>query len=182
MKLQLRKTKTDKKDAHVIAQYMHEQKEAYSKSVMSSDITELRDLSRQRESLIDQMNAQKVEIKRILSVTFPELEKITNIFTKSMLRLLFQYPSASAIKSTRRSKIAKALIPGSYGKQTEESVEAIRNAAKRSIGVVSHTKDVVLKQKVSILMQLEEHLSELSEILIEGGRRRDTDIHEGHRQ
>jgi hypothetical protein len=108
------------------------------------------------------MTAQKVDIKRILSVTFPELEKITNIFTKSMLRLLSQYPSASAIKSTRRAKIAKTLIPGSYGKQTDESVNAIRKAAKTSIGVVSQAKEVVLKQKVSILIQLEEHLSELS--------------------
>ena len=45
MKLQLRKTKTDKKDAQVIAQYLNEQREAYSQSVMSSDITDLRDLS-----------------------------------------------------------------------------------------------------------------------------------------
>jgi len=167
MKLQLRKTKTDKKDAQVIAQYLVEQREAYTQSVMSADIKDLRDLSRQRESLVDQMTAQKVDIKRILSVTFPELESITNIFTKSMLRLLSQYPSASAIKNARRTRIAKALIPGSYGKQTDESVDAIRNAAKTSIGVVSHTKEVVLKQKVSILMQLEEHLQELSEILIE---------------
>jgi transposase len=134
---------------------------------MRSDITELRDLSRQRESLVDQMTAQKVDIKRILSVTFPELERITNIFTKSMLRLLSQYPSASAIKNTRRAKIAKALIPGSYGKQTDESVDVIRKAAKTSIGVVSQAKEVVLKQKVAILIQLQEHLSQLSEILIE---------------
>jgi transposase len=167
MKLQLRKTKTDKKDARVIAQYIIEQREVYAQRVISSDIADLRDLLRQRESLVDQMNAQKVDIKRILSVTFPELERITNIFTKSLLRLLSQYPSASAIRSTRRSQIAKALIPGSYGKQTDKSVDAIRNAAKTSIGIVSHTKEIVLKQKVSILMQLEEHLSELSEILIE---------------
>lgn len=167
MKLQLRKTKTDKKDALVIAQYLNERREAYSQSVISSDIADLRDLSRQRESLVDQMSAQKVDIKRILSVTFPELESITNIFTKSMLRLLCQYPSASAIKKARRTRIVKTLIPGSYGKQTDESVDAIRKAAKTSIGVVSHTKEIVLKQKVSILIQLEEHLQELSEILIE---------------
>lgn len=167
MKLQLRKTKTDKKDALVIAQYLIERREIYSQSIMTSDITDLRDLSRQRESLVDQMSAQKVEIKRILSVTFPELERITNIFTKSMLRLLCEYPSASAIKKAKRSRIAKRLIPGSYGKQTDESVDAICKAAKTSIGVESPTKELVLKQKVSILIQLDEHLSELSEILIE---------------
>jgi transposase len=84
-----------------------------------------------------------------------------------MLRLLYQYPSAYAISNAKRSRIVKTLIPGSYGKQTDESVDAIRKAAKTSIGIVSHTKEVVLKQKVSILMQLEEHLHELTEILIE---------------
>lgn len=128
---------------------------------------DLRDLSRQRESLVEQITAIKVEIKRILSVTFPELERITNLFTKSMLRLLCQYPSAHAITNAKRSRVAKMLIPCSYGKQTDESVDAIRKAAKTSIGVESTTKEVVLKQKVSILMQLEEHLHELTEILIE---------------
>ena len=59
MKLQLRKTKTDKKDAHVIAQYLNKQREAYSQSVISSDIADLRDLSRQRESLVDQMSVSR---------------------------------------------------------------------------------------------------------------------------
>lgn len=167
MKLQLRKTKTDKKDARVIAQYLLEQRETYAQSVLSSDITDLRDLSRQRESLVDQITAMKVEIKRVLSITFPELERTTNLFTKSMLRLLCQYPSAHAISSAKRTRIAKTLIPGSYGKQTDESVDAIRKAAKTSIGVESTTKAVILKQKVSILIQLEEHLDELTEILIE---------------
>jgi hypothetical protein len=81
--------------------------------------------------------------------------------------LLYQYPSAYAISNAKRSRIVKTLIPGSYGKQTDESVDAIGKAAKTSIGVESTTKEVVLKQKVSILMQLEEHLHELTEILIE---------------
>jgi transposase len=59
MKLQLRKTKTDKKDAHVIARYFLEQKDAVAQSVLSSDITDLRDLSRQRESLVDQITVMK---------------------------------------------------------------------------------------------------------------------------
>jgi transposase len=167
MKLQLRKTKTDKKDALIIAHYLIEQREAYSERTLSSDITDLRDLSRQRESLVDQMTAIKVDIKRVLSVIFPELERITNIFTKSMLRLLSQYPSASAIRNAKRTRIAKALIPGSYGKQTDESVDALRKAAKTSIGVESTTKEVILKQKVLILIQLESHLQEISEMLIE---------------
>ena len=113
------------------------------------------------------MSSTKSEIKRLLSITFPELEHISGIFTKSMLRLLCQYPSAASIKQAKRSKIAKILIPGSYGKQTDESVERIVKAAQVSVGTSSATKEIILRQKVSLLIQLEEHLRELTDILIE---------------
>lgn len=167
IKLQLRKTKTDKKDAFVIAQFLLLYKDSLSQAIVSSDIADLRDLARQRESLVDQMSAIKSDIKRLLTMTFPELEQIAGVFTKSMLRLLCQFPSAYAIKNAKRSMIAKALIPGSYGKQTDASVERIRKAAQSSIGTASPTKEIILKQKASLLMQLEEHLQELTDILID---------------
>jgi transposase len=179
VKLQLRKTKTDKKDACVIAQFLLLNRDSLCQTILSSDLSDIRDLSRQRESLVDQMSSIKSEVKRLLTMTFPELEHLAGIFTKSMLRLLCQYPSAASMKYAKRSKIAKILIPGSYGKQTDVSVERIIKAADKSIGTSSPTKEIILKQKVSLLMQLEEHLQELTHILIEhcqGKMRRDMDI------
>lgn len=167
VKLQLRKTKTDKKDAFVIAQFLLLNKDSLSQTILSSDIADLRDLARQRESLVDQMSALKSDIKRLLTITFPELEHIAGVFTKSMLRLLCQFPSAHTIRTAKRSMIAKVLIPGSYGKQTDASVEKIRKAAQASIGTSSPTKEIILKQKASLLMHLEEHLQELTDILID---------------
>lgn len=167
VKLQLRKTKTDKKDASVIAQFLLLNRDSLSPTLLSSEISDLRDLSRQRESLVDQMSSTKSEIKRLLTMTFPELEHISGIFTKSMLRLLCQYPSAASMKQAKRSRIAKILIPGSYGKQTHASVDRILKAAQVSVGTSSPTKEIILKQKASLLIQLEEHLQELTGILIE---------------
>ncbi|MGA2333722.1 MAG: transposase, partial [Syntrophales bacterium] len=171
--------KTDKKDASVIAQFLLLNRDSLGRTVGSSDFTDIRDLSRQRESLVDQMTSNKIEIKRLLTMTFPELEHIACIFTKSMLRLLCQYPSAASIRQAKRSKIARILIPGSYGKQTDASVERIVKVAETSIGTASPAKEVILKQKVSLLMQLEQHLQELTDILTEqckGKMRRDMDI------
>jgi transposase len=167
VKLQLRKTKTDKKDAYVIAQFLLLNRDSLSPTILSSDVSDLRDLSRQRESLVDQMSSTKSEIKRLLTITFPELEQMAGVFSKSMLRLLCHYPSAASIKQAKRSKIAKILIPGSYGKQTHASVERILKAAQVSIGASSATKEIILRQKASLLIQLEEHLQELTDILIE---------------
>jgi len=165
VKLQLRKTKTDKKDASVIAQFLLLNRDSLCQSLISSDFSELRDLSRQRESLVDQMSSIKSDIKRLLSVTFPELEQVAGIFSKSMLRLLCHYPSAASIRQLKRSQIAKLLIPGSYGKQTAASVERIIKAAQGSIGTTSPAKEIILRQKASLLIQLEQHLQELTDIL-----------------
>jgi transposase len=113
------------------------------------------------------MTAIKSDTKRVLTITFPELEHVTGIFTKSMLRLLCHYPSAESIRKAKRAKIAKILIPGSYGKQTDESVDAIVKAAATSIGTASPAKEMIIKQKASILIQLEDHLQELTDMLIE---------------
>ena len=167
VKLQLRKTKTDKKDAYVISQFLLLNRDSLCQTIISLELSELRDLSRQRESLVDQMSSIKSDIKRLLSVIFPELEQIAGVFTKSMLRLLSHYPSAISIRQVKRSQIAKILIPGSYGKQSAASVERIIKAAQGSIGTTSPAKEIVLRQKASLLMQLEQHLQELTDILKE---------------
>ena len=167
MKLQLRKTKTDKKDALVIAQFLLTKKDSLYQNVLSPEIADMRDLARQRESLIDQMTGIKSDTKRLLTITFPEVEHVAGIFTKSMLRLLCHYPSAKAIQKAKRAKIASILIPGTYGKQTDESVDMIIKAAATSIGTSSPAKEVLIKQKATILTQLENHLQEITDMLVE---------------
>jgi transposase len=98
MKMQLRKTKTDKKDAVVIAQFLLANGDTLVQRATPSLISDLRDLSRQRESLVDEMTALKIEIKQLLNITFPELEHMANVFTKSILKLLQQYPSAFILR------------------------------------------------------------------------------------
>ena len=50
-KLSLRKTKTDKKDAMVIAQFLLMHKDAFVKAEPSQSLQDLKDLARERESL-----------------------------------------------------------------------------------------------------------------------------------
>jgi transposase len=80
VKMQLRKTKTDKKDALVIAQFLLMHMDTSAQTSIASHVSDLRDLSRQRESLLSQMTALKCDMKRILTMTFPELEKLTGVF------------------------------------------------------------------------------------------------------
>ena len=72
-KRSLRKTKTDKKDAKTIAKFLMENREEISQLSISQDLQDLRDLARERESISHLITATKVEIKRVLRMTFPEL-------------------------------------------------------------------------------------------------------------
>src|SRR4030043_304374 len=104
-KLSLRKTKTDKKDALTIARFLLDHHEEISQLSVSQDHQDLRDLSRERESLCHLISATKVEIKRVLRTIFPELESIGNLYTGVMLRSLQQYPSARLVRGGEREGI-----------------------------------------------------------------------------
>ncbi len=98
-RLSLRKTKTDKKDASTIAQFLLAHKDSLCKKDFSEDLQDLKDLARERESLIVMICALKNAIKRMLQVTFPELESLCSVFSETMLEFLMKFPSARLVKT-----------------------------------------------------------------------------------
>jgi len=162
----LRKTKTDKRDALTIAQFLMQEKESLSVETCSPLIGELRDLARRREKLTDQVTALKSDMKRILSVTFPELEHLTGVFTKSTLRLLADFPSAHALRQANYSAIAAIVIPRSRGRKSHASVHALMTAAASSVGVTSPAKEMILKQEACLLLEVEEQIRETTKLLM----------------
>ena len=170
VKMQLRKTKTDKKDAWVIAQFLLANRDSLIRRATSPLISDLRELARQRESLVDQMTSLKNDIKRILNITFPELEHLAGIFTKSMLKLLQRYPSARALAEVDQGELTRMLIEDSYGRKRGAFAEALLKAARSSMGTPSPMKDVILKQKISLHFHLEEALQEITEMLLQTSR------------
>jgi transposase len=64
-KRSLRKTKTDKKDALTIAQFIMREEETLSVKTPDDLIVELKDLARRREKLADHMTSLKGNMKRM---------------------------------------------------------------------------------------------------------------------
>ena len=171
VKMQLRKTKTDKKDAVVIAQFLLANGDTLVQRVTPSLISDLRDLSRQRESLVGEMTSLKIQIKQLLNITFPELERMAGIFTKSILKLLQHYPSAFALRDANLDQLSQMLISDSYGHKREAFATGLIKAAHSSIGSKSPAKDMILKQKIALLLHLENALQEITGVLIEMSRK-----------
>jgi transposase len=165
-KRSLRKTKTDKKDAFTIAQFLLREKDAFSAQISSPLVAELKDLARRRERLADHVTSLKADMKRLLSVTFPELEHITGVFTKATLRLLMKYPSAYALQRIDLSAIADVFKSESQGNRPRITVKALMEAAVSSVGVTSPAKELVLKQEASLLIHIQEQMKETTELLM----------------
>ncbi len=166
-KLSLRKTKTDKKDAGTIAKFLLDHRQEISQLSVSQDLQDLRDLSRERESLCHLISAIKVEIKRVLRTTFPELESIGNLYTRSMVRFLQEYPSARLVRAAKPKAIARALKHPSVGNKLTLTAEDIMKAAQNSVATVSPAKEIIVRGKIATLLHLQERLAEVTKLLID---------------
>jgi len=165
----LRKTKTDKKDAMTIAQFLlNNEKKLYS-VIETQDAQDLRDLARERESQSWVIATLKNDLKRLLQSTFPEFETLRkNIYTKTMLNFLRLYPSARLIREAKRKDIDKALIcPGEKRKRVQISADDLIAAAKRSVGSAGVAKELIVSEKATTILYLEEKCEKITEALIE---------------
>ncbi len=101
----LRKTKADKKDAETIAEFAlsNYQNIDFSNKINKS----IRSIARERDKLAQSVARLKTEIKNVLQVLFPELNSLTNIFTKTMLSLLLKAPGRFPILKMKPQQIKR---------------------------------------------------------------------------
>jgi transposase len=164
-KLSLRKTKTDKKDASTIAQFILAHKESVKQLAISQDLQDIRDMAREREALCHQISAAKVEIRRILQTTFPELESMCNPFTKVMLHFIHRFPSARLVSMAKPNIIAKTLKEKPCSCRLRFTPSELIKIARKSIATVSPGKEIILSGKIGTLLHLQKQRDELSKAL-----------------
>lgn len=164
-KLSLRKTKTDKKDAMTIAKFILQYRESVSYLSVSQELQDLRDVSREREALSHLISATKAEIRRLLRITFPELDANYDVFTKVMLQFLSQFPSARLVKTATRKDVAKALTRKGSGMRFTYSAQNIIMTANESVGITSPAKEIILQGKVATLVHLQERADQMTKLM-----------------
>ena len=164
-KLSLRKTKTDKKDASTIARFILAHKDSVKQLAVSQDLQDIRDMARERESLCHQISAAKVEIRRLLHITFPELEAMCNPFTKVMLHFIQRFPSARLVSMAKPNIIAKILKEKPCSCRIRFTPSEIREIARESIATMSPAKEIILSGKIETLVHLQKRRDELSKSL-----------------
>lgn len=167
-RLSLRKTKTDKKDALTIAQFLLAHRDGLSEIGFSQPGQDLKDLARERESLAVMIAGLKNDTRRLLQMTFPELEHRCKLFTETMLRFLVKFPSAKTIRTAKPKEISKALIHiKGKRKRVFINAEEIIHMAKASVSSDSIAKELILSEKIGTLLYLEDKKKRITEALVE---------------
>lgn len=160
----LRKTKTDKIDARSIALtifYIHHHLPA--SSFLNSDF---RDIARKKESITHQISRVKNDIEKLLSLLFPELEKVTNIYNDAILDLLSSFPSAKAIQKASIDSL-RVFFSKTTGRKLKLTPETLKELANNSIAQYWPVKEKILIQTIKELRFLQQQLNEFDEMLKE---------------
>ena len=158
----LRKTKTDKVDASSIAMMLLTAKTLKPYSDTSYHNEELKSLTRYRFNKVYERSRLKVSISRLVSILFPELEKLVpTLHISSVYALLSEYPGASFIASANLTHLKNLLSKASKGHYGRDMAVAIRDAASSSIGTVIPAKSMELKHTIRLTETITEEIDEI---------------------
>jgi transposase len=131
----VRKVKNDRHDALWIADFIRiAHLPATSRDIPV--ILQMRELSRFRFRLTEQVGDCKRKILTILDRVFPEYERLfSNVFIKSSRQLLKTAVSAQEIAEYDLSELALLLHSASRGRFGDDQAERLQMAARQSVGI-----------------------------------------------
>ncbi len=160
--LSLRKTKTDKVDAASIAMMLLTDKTLKPYSETSYHNEELKSLTRYRFDKVQERSRLKVSVSRLVSILFPELEKmVPTLHMSSIYALLSEFPGASHIASAHLTHLKHLLYNASKGHYGRDIAISIRDAASSSIGTAIPSKSMELKHTIHLIQVISAEIDEI---------------------
>lgn len=181
--LYVRKTKTDAKDALLLADMM---RLGYTKETkLASETTlKLQTLSRSRFDFVRHVGSLKNQVLGILDRIFPEYAScFSKVFIQSSRELLKKYPEPEELAQVDLSELTQFLKNHSHGRIGQERAEQIQTLAKGTFGIrlAMDAFTLQLRLLVEQIEFIEEQISiieEATEQVIE--ELRPTDAHYRH--
>lgn len=160
--LSLRKTKTDKVDAHTIASMIMSDVNLKSYSDTSYHNEELKSLTRYRFDKVKERAKLKSSVSRLVCILFPELEMLVpTLHMASVYALLSEFPSASAVAAAHLTRLANLLSEASKGRYGKDTAVLFRETARTSIGSCMPAKSLELKHTIKLIQELTLEIDEI---------------------
>lgn len=159
----IRKVKNDRKDAWWIADYLRIANLSPTDRQLPV-LLKLRELSRFRYSLMDQVGDLKRKIISILDRVFPEYETLfSSVFIKTSRSLLKEAATAQEIAEFDLSELTALLKSNSRGRFGLEKANHIQDLARQSVGV-GFLQDAVQIEMACLLEQLDLLLAQIAHL------------------
>lgn len=159
--LSLRKTKTDRVDAHsIVTMLKSENLKPYSQA--SYHARELKSLTRYRFALVQDLAKMKSSLSRLCTILFPELEKMfSTLHQKSVYALLSELPTAKDVSECHFTRLKNILASNSKGHHGHDKAVLLREAAQTSIGSYSDVRAFELQQTIQRIQMLKVQIHEV---------------------
>lgn len=172
----IRKTKTDIRDAYLIAQVIRMDAPEETPFV-EEDLMRLRQLERFRYGLVDQISDIKRKVITVLDQVFPEYDQVfSDIFGKSSKELLLQSPLPEDLLDVDTDILADLLNQVSQQRlghmRATQKAEQVKQLATDTFGIALGTD--VFKLQIQLMIEqiqlLEQQLKTVEEHMIELSR------------
>jgi transposase len=133
--INIRKTKTDKKDSVLIADVLRFGR--YTETVLPEEkLLQLRELSRFRCGLVENIGSQKKKVLGVLDRIFPEFAScFSTVFGAAPTELLQEYSDPEELANCDIDKLIKLLEKESRGRHSDKKAQELKTKAAQSIGI-----------------------------------------------
>ncbi len=163
----LRKTKTDKIDAVIIAKFIYKNIEHINYFV-PSNMDDIKVLARVRENITQQIVKVKNQFQQHIAITFPELLKNYNVFTEFMLNIIKEFPTPEFVLKKSKKKIKMIFEKyRSTGPKPSITPENLIKLAKKSIGVSTKIYAEIVRHDIEMIKFLKAELKRINKEFID---------------
>ena len=160
--LTLRKTKTDRVDARMIASMLLSDVGLKPYTDTSYHNEELKSLTRYRFDKVQDRAKLKSSVSRLVCILFPELEKlVSTLHMASVYALLEEFPGVKQIANSNLTHLKNLLSTASKGRYGREKAIEIRDAARSSIGACIHAKSLELQHTIRLIQELSREIDDI---------------------
>lgn len=163
----LRKVKTDAIDAyHLCELYYKEELEPYKKRGIQ--LLNLRNLTRQQESIAEMAAKTKLQLHSLIDQVFPEFRGVFgSLYSKVSLLTLLAFPTSESVLSVDEKELTdkiSSLCNSRSEKWANERAQKLREAALRNPFQHNQYQSHIfnLEMLINIVLQYQEHLSKLA--------------------
>ena len=158
-----RKQKTDVIDSILIANFLSFNGTEQT-SLPNDDLLALKNLTRYRSNLVDNICKAKTQVTGILDKVFPEYSDLfSDTFSEASKQILLNCPTPNEVVNFNTRKLANLLKKASRGHHSTDKVREVKSLAKNSFGI-KFTGDACsfeIKQLVNQIIFLENQAHEL---------------------